>query len=107
MALLAGFWNPQCDVIRITCPLEVRHMAADAGCGRSLVLSARVACSAIESCVHAGQREAGVPEVIKLDAQPGIDRVALFALCREAGGDVIGPSRLLICVLMARITLDR
>ena len=83
-------------------------MASDAGCRSSLVLAAQVASRAVECCVHARQSEIRWrPSMIELSAQPGIDGVALFALRRKTGRNVIGSSRLLKRVLMARITLDR
>lgn len=45
--------------------------------------------------------------MIKLGAQPRVDRVALLALRRKAGGHVIRFGRLLICALMAGVALDR
>lgn len=107
VAFLAGLRNSQSDVIRIACPLEIRQVASDAGCRRSLVLAAHVTSGAIDGGMHAGQREAGVFQMIKFGAQPGVDGVALFALRREAAGHVIRRGRLLKCTLMARVTLDR
>ena len=82
-------------------------MASDAGCWGSLVLAAYMAGSAIDRGMHPRQREPCVLQVIKLRAQPGVDGVALFALCRKPAGDVIGSIRLLKRVLMAGITLNR
>ena len=68
-------------MVRVSCPLEVGQVASDAGCRRPLVSAADMASGAVESGMHAGQREAGVSQMIKLRAQPGVDGMALFALC--------------------------
>lgn len=81
VALLASLRNSQGDVIRIVCPLEVGQVASDAGCRRSLVLAADMTSGAVESGMHAGEREAGVFQMIKRGAEPGVDGVALFAFC--------------------------
>ena len=107
VAFLAGLGNSQRDVIWITGPLEIGHVASHARRGCSLVPAAEVTRRAVEGRVHAGQRKSGVLQVIKLGSQPGVDRVTLFALDWKTGGDVIRRRRLLKRILMARVALDR
>ena len=45
--------------------------------------------------------------MVKLRAEPSVDRVTLLALRREAGRNMVGRSRLLVGCLMAGIALDR
>lgn len=108
VALLACLRNSQRDVIRIGCPLEVGQVASDAGCRSSLVLAADVAGGAIQGRVHAGEGKIRWrPSMVEFRSQPGVDRVALFALGGKTSGHVIRRGRLLKSILMARITLDR
>lgn len=107
VALLAGLWQSQRYVIRVARLLEVWQVTANAGCRRSFVLSPDVTGSAINGRVHARQGEPGEFQVIELRSQPGIDGVALFALRGESAGHVVRRVRLLKCVLVARVALNR
>jgi hypothetical protein len=66
-----------------------------------------VACRTVQRGVHTCESETCVLEVIKLGAQPGVDRVALLAFGREAAGNMVWRSRLLKRVLMAGVALNR
>jgi len=57
--------------------------------------------------MHAGQSETRVLQVVKLGAQPGVDRVALLAFRRESAGNVVWCCRLLKRAPVARVTLNR
>lgn len=57
--------------------------------------------------MHAGQSETRVLQVVKLGAQPRVDRVALLAFRRESAGNVVWCCRLLKCAPVARVTLNR
>lgn len=108
VALLAGLRNPQCHVVRIAGSLKICQVASDAGRRRSLVFPTDVAGGAVQGRVHAGQREIRWrPGMVEFRSQPGVDRVALFALDGKTSGHVIGRGRLLKSILMARITLNR
>ena len=56
--------------------------------------------------MHPGKCKPGELQMVKLRAQPGIDRVALLTLDGKARGHVIGFGGLLIGALVARITLN-
>jgi hypothetical protein len=62
----------------------------------------------VQRRVHAGQSESGPREVIELGAQPGVHRVALFALDRESRrrSRMAWSVSLLVRRLMARIAAD-
>lgn len=64
---------------RIVGLVEIRHVAAVAGGGRIIELSAGVTSCAIERGVCTHQREASELQVIELRAHPVVHRVALFA----------------------------
>lgn len=106
MALLAGLWEPERDVVRIACFLEVRQVAADAGGRRALVPSACMAGCAIQGRVRSRQGKSREFQVIELRAQPGVNRMALFALDGEPGGDMTRCVRLLVGVLVTGVALD-
>ena len=76
--------------------IKVGQVTAHAGCGRVVELPARVACGAIQGRMCSGQRESGELQVIELRAHPVIHRVALFALDRQAQGDVVDADGLCI-----------
>jgi hypothetical protein len=57
--------------------------------------------------VHAGQSESRVSQMIKLGAQPRIDRVTLLAFRRETAGHMVRRRRLLKRALVARVALNR
>lgn len=65
-----------------------------------------MACRAIEGGVYPRKRKPSELQMIKLRAKPGIDGMALLALNGKGGSNVIGFCGLLICALVARITLD-
>ena len=108
VAHLAGLRNSQGNVIRIVRLLEVRQVASDAGCRRSLVLAADMTRGAVDRGMHAGEGKIRWrPSMVEFRSQPGVDRVALFALDGKTSSHVIWRGRLLKSVLMAGVTLDR
>ena len=76
-------------VRRIISLVEVRHVAAAAGCRRPRELSTRVAGIAIQSRVRAHQRKARNRKVVKLRAHPVVHGVALIAPRGELESDVV------------------
>jgi len=67
-------------VRRILRLVEVRHVAADASCGRSVELPTRVARVAVQRGVGAGQRKIRWrPRMVELRTHPVVHAVASFA----------------------------
>src|SRR5207245_9405526 len=81
-------------------------MTAHTRCRRTLEPAACVACGAVEGCVHFGESESGVFEVIEFSAQSGVDAVALLSLDGKTRSHVIGFGGLLIGALVTGITLN-
>jgi hypothetical protein len=106
MAFLTSLGKSERDVIRIVRLLKIGQVAAHARRWRSLVPPAYVARRAVEGGVHPRESKPGDFQVIELRAQPGVDAVTLLALYGKTRGYVIWLGRLLICALMAGITLD-
>lgn len=107
VALLAGLRETECDVVGVARLLEIRQVAAHAGGRRSRVLSTRMTGDTVQGRVHPGQSEVREFQVIKLRAQPGVNRVALLALDRKPGSNMIGCGRLLVSTLVAGVALGR
>ncbi len=80
MAFLASLRKAQCDVIGIARLLKIWQVAANAGCGRALVLPADMACRAVEAGMHPGKGKSSELQMIEFSAQPSVDGVALLAL---------------------------
>ena len=89
VAGLAGRREPGLGMGRIIGLVEIRHVAAVASRRRVVELPTRMACGAIQGRMCASQRESGELQVIELRAHPVVHRVALFALDRQAQGDVV------------------
>ena len=83
------------DVVRIGGLLIIRHMASVASCRRARELVVHVAGVARQSGMCPGERIAGVLQVVKTNAEPGVETVALLAGCGEPGSAVSRPSRCL------------
>lgn len=110
MTILASCWEPHLRMRRIIRLVEVRHMAADAGCRRQRELSTRVTSAAIQSRMRPGQRKIRWRSgVIELRTQPVVHGVALLARGREASLNVIQADGLRIheIPLVARNALRR
>ena len=107
MTILASLGKPQRHVIRVAGFLKIWQVAADASGGSSRVFAARVTSHTIQGCVHSGERESRELRVIKSDALPVVDRMAILALRRESGGNVVGRSGLLERLLMTGVALNR
>src|SRR5207244_1978524 len=86
---------------------EIRQVAADARSGSPSVFASRVAGHAIQRCMHPRQCEASELCVIKSNALPVVDSVAILALRRKSCRDVVGGSGLLERLLMAGVALNR
>lgn len=82
---LACLGQIQTYVARVRGLLVVRQVTAGAGCRRALKFIARVASRAVQRGMHSGQREAGVLQMIKINAEPVVHLVALFAGGGESG----------------------
>ena len=107
VAVLAGLWKPERDVIRIRGFAEIRHVASYTVRRRPLVLATHVASCAIDGGMRAGQGVACKFQMIKASAEPSGDGMTLLASARETGCDVVGRCRLLIGCGVAGITLER
>ena len=90
VAVLAGLWKPEREVIRIRGFAEIRHVTRHTVGRRPLVLATRMATRAIEGGVRAGEGVACKVQMIKASAEPSGDGMTLFASTREAGCDVVG-----------------
>ena len=84
VALLASLREVRLYVVRICCSLEVRQVAARAGCicGGQVVVAVNVALHALQGNVCAGQRESG-GGVVEGRIAPGCRGMALLARLRE------------------------
>ena len=107
VAVLAGLWKPERDVIRICGFAEIRHVAPYTVRRRPLVLATHVATQAIEGGVRSGEGVAGNLQMIEASAEPSGDGMTLFASARETGGGVVGRCCLLIGCGVAGIALER
>jgi hypothetical protein len=107
MAHLAIRGKATLDVIWIRRALEVRHVTGRARgiCSGQVVVAIHVAGSAGHGYVRSGQRKSG-RAVIEVRLNPGIHRMAGFASCGEAGGNVIWRNRILEIPHVAGIALS-
>jgi len=105
VAGLAGLGETQGDVIGIGSLAKIREMAAHAVGRRALELAADVAGQTVQACVHAGQCETRVFQVVKLGAKPVVHAVALLAGGGEIGGHVAGARRVLVILSVTGIAL--
>ena len=84
VALRAGLREADLDMVGVLGAVEIFQMATDAVGRRALVLSAHVAGRTVEAGVGAGERKARQGAMVKASAGPGVGRMALLALRREA-----------------------
>jgi len=89
VAELAGLRDVRRHVIGIGRLLIIRKMASAAGCRRALKVVPGVAGIAGQRSVHAGQREAGILQVIEVNAEPVVESMTLLAGGGKSGGNVI------------------
>lgn len=80
------------DVVRVSRPVEILHVARRAIGGCTGISATDVALGTLQVRVHAGQREAGEGGVVELGSGPGCRRVTYAAVTRE-------PS---LCVIRSR-----
>ena len=94
---------------RIVGLVEVRHVAAAAGCRRARELSSGVAGIAVQGRVRSHQRKARDRKMVELRPHPVVHRVTLVAACGELESDVIQPggSRIHEVPLMAGVARRR
>ena len=88
---LASRREPGLRVRRIVGLVEVRHVAATAGCWRARELSSCVAGIAVQRRVRAHQRKARNRQMVELCAHPVVHGVTLVAASGELESDVIQP----------------
>ena len=95
-------------MVRIRCVVEVGLMATDAGAGQRAVIAGGrgVALRALHGHVEASERERRVV-VIERRCRPVSRAVALRAICRETGGDVVGIRGASEVLLMAAVASRR
>jgi len=107
VAILAGLWKGQRDVIWVRGLLKIRQVAAHAGRGRSRIFSTRMARCTVQSRVHASECKTRKLQVVKFRALPVVYRMTLLALRWKSGSDVIGRGSLLEGSLVTGVTLNR
>lgn len=106
MTCLTGLRHAGGDVVRIRRALVVLHVTTHTIRGGAFVAAANVTIRTGKSCVHAGERKAGVLQVIEACAEPGIHAaVALLASRGKSRRDVCGRRRLLVIPGMAGVAL--
>ena len=101
MADFALLRNPGGSVIRTRRSLKILQVTGNAGRGRQVVVSIRVALGAGHLCVGTGQRKGGFG-MVKCGRLPGRSRVADLALLRDPGRHVIWICRSLEILEVAR-----
>jgi hypothetical protein len=105
VALLAGLRQPKLNVVGVIGLLEVWQMAAHAGCRSAFELVIKVTLVALQGGVGAGKSKAGEFQMVEVDAEPGVHRMALFAGGGKPGRRVRRASSLLIVLGVAGVAL--